>query len=152
MLESYKINVIAIWENYAIKSQLLINILADIKGYMGNIKSGFFCMLLQNLLHLGYSLITWVSRAIVINLHAKFQQQDGLQQVISTTQEAPIIWQYEFKFWVLLLIDSLVWICTTSWLPVSAHCSILKLEYQGGLPSRWTGTAFGTRNWTIFSF
>lgn len=42
MLESYKINVIAIWENYAIKSQLLINILADIKGYMGNIKSGVF--------------------------------------------------------------------------------------------------------------
>lgn len=98
MLESYKINVIAIWENYAIKSQLLIIILADIKGYMGNIKSGGFCMLLQNLLHLGYSLITWVSRAIVINLHAKFQQQDGLQQVVSTTQEAPIIWQYEFKF------------------------------------------------------
>lgn len=55
-------------------------------------------MLLQNLLHLGYSLITWVSRAIVINLHAKFQQQDGLQQVVSTTQEVPIIWQYEFKF------------------------------------------------------
>lgn len=41
MLESYKINVIAIWDNYAIKSQLLINILADIKGYMGNIKSVF---------------------------------------------------------------------------------------------------------------